>query len=61
MSTTLYEITVTYTDGSTDTITYGWGSAPKNGVLHLYDVEGTDRSRSLVLANVRHYDVRRLR
>lgn len=61
MSTTLYEITVAYVNGHTETITYGWGRAPKDGVLHLYDVENTDRSRSLVLANVLSYETRRLR
>lgn len=61
MSTTLFEITVEYMDGRTETISYGWSRQPSDGVLHLYDVENTERSRSVILSNVRAYDVRRIR
>lgn len=61
MSNTLYQITIHYMDGRTDVISYGWGREPKDGILHLYDVENTDRSRAVILANVRSYDVQRIR
>lgn len=53
-------ITVEYIDGKTETIHYGWAPEPKNGVLNLLDVENTLDSRTIVLANVRSYTVRRL-
>ena len=61
VSTTEYEVEVVYMDDRRELIRYGWGRAPENGVLHLYDVGGTDKSRSIPLANVRSYDVRRIR
>jgi hypothetical protein len=61
MSSTASEVTVEYMDGRTETIHYGWAPAPKDGLLHLLDVENTSESRTLVLANVRSYTVRRIR
>lgn len=61
MSTTEYEVEIVYMDDRRELIRYGWAREPKDGVLHLLDVGGTDKSRSIPLANVRTYDVRRIR
>ncbi len=64
MSTTLYEVTVTHVSGLTEKITCGWTYGPKEGVLHLHDVQtddGRQVSRAVVLANVIGYEERRLR
>lgn len=63
MSSSLYEITVQHVDGREEKITCGWTYGPKNGVLHLHDVQtdwGTV-SRAIVLANVVGYTEKRLR
>lgn len=58
---TEYEITVEYMDGRTEVIRCEWTSGPKDGVLHMGNVEQTSNSRHMVLSNVRVYTERRIR
>jgi hypothetical protein len=65
VSTTLHEVTIEHLSGRTEKVTCGWVYGPKEGVLHLHEIQTDDGrgdiSRAVVLANVVGYEDRRLR
>lgn len=64
MSNSLHEVVITHVGLGEERVICGWVYGPKEGVLHLHEVEtpnGRDTSRAVVLANVVGYTTRRLR
>lgn len=64
MSTTCSVVTIQHVGGHEEEITCGWVYGPKDGVLHLHEVDdgqGNLVSRAIVLANVVSYTSRRIR
>lgn len=54
-------VSVEYLDGRIEGYRCEYTSGPKEGVLHLGNVDGTSQTMTLVLANVRCYTERRIR
>lgn len=61
MAETEFLISVEYIDGRVEGYRCAWTSGPNEGVLNLGDVEGTEQTMTIVLANVRNYSKKRIR
>jgi hypothetical protein len=56
----LSQISIEYMDGKVAQHYYGYGTEPREGVLHLHQVDQTEQTMTLVLANVRSYTTKRI-